>query len=133
MVFTASHKCYATAILDYLDPHKQYIQHRLFRDSCVYTDEGVYVKDLRILANRDLNDVILVDNAAYSFGFQLENGVPIIPFYENKNDQELKHLTTYLKMLSKEKNLREVNKRTFKLHLYTQYTSQEDVKNRVFA
>jgi len=25
MVFTASHKCYATAILDHLDPHKQYI------------------------------------------------------------------------------------------------------------
>lgn len=26
--------------------------------------------------------MILVDNAAYSYAFQLENGIPILPFYE---------------------------------------------------
>jgi CTD small phosphatase-like protein 2 len=30
----------------------------------------MYVKDLRVM-NRDLKDVILVDNAAYSYAFQL--------------------------------------------------------------
>jgi CTD small phosphatase-like protein 2 len=46
----------------------------------------VYVKDLRVIGNRNMNDMLLVDNAAYSFGFQLENGLPIIPFYDNKED-----------------------------------------------
>jgi len=52
----------------------------------VQTPEGVFIKDLRIFNNRNLEDILLVDNAAYSFGYQLENGVPIIPFYNNKND-----------------------------------------------
>lgn len=131
IVFTASHKSYATVVLDYLDPHKQYIQHRLFRDSCVYTDEGVYVKDLRVIANRNLQDMILVDNAAYSYGFQVDNGVPIIPFYENKSDTELKDLIPFLKSMAKVKDVREVIKKTFKSHLFSRYNSTEDLKEEV--
>jgi len=43
-----------------------------------------------------MKDLLIVDNAVYSFGFQLENGIPIIPFYEDKEDEELLHLTQYL-------------------------------------
>lgn len=68
----------------------------LFRDSCVITEEGVHIKDLRVI-NRDLKDMILVDNAAYSFGYQIENGVPIIPYYDNKTDEELKDLLEFIK------------------------------------
>ncbi len=32
IVFTASHKCYADTILDYLDPSLSNIQHTLYRD-----------------------------------------------------------------------------------------------------
>ena len=56
----------------------------------------MFIKDLRVIANRDLKDVLLVDNAAYSFGYQLENGIPIIPFYNDKEDRELMHLIQYL-------------------------------------
>jgi len=133
IVFTASHKCYANVVLDYLDPQKKYIQHRLYRDSCVYTDEGVYVKDLRVFADRDLKDLVLVDNAAYSFGFQLENGIPIIPFYENKTDLELKLLIPYLKRLANVKDVREVNKQTFKFHTYSQYNSMNEVLQNVIC
>jgi CTD small phosphatase-like protein 2 len=38
----------------------------------------------------------LVDNAAYSYAFQLDNGVPIIPYFKGKNDFELKALENYL-------------------------------------
>ena len=69
MIFTASHSCYANVVLDYLDPKNQYISGRLFRENCVTTDEGVYIKDLRVISNRNLSDMVLVDNAAYSFGF----------------------------------------------------------------
>ena len=68
MIFTASHGCYANVVLDYLDPQRLYIQHRLFRDSCIQTEEGVYVKDLRVI-NRDMCNMVIVDNAAYSFAY----------------------------------------------------------------
>jgi CTD small phosphatase-like protein 2 len=35
--------------------------------------------------NRDLKDVVLVDNAAYSYSFQLDNGIPVLPYYEGKD------------------------------------------------
>jgi len=65
----------------------------------VQTQQGVYVKDLRILGDRDLKDVVLVDNASFSYLYQISNGIPIIPFFDRKDDQELKHLLKYLKVL----------------------------------
>lgn len=49
------------------------------------------MKDLRLLG-RDLAKVVLVDNAAYSYAFQFSNGIPIIPFFEDKADLELRAL-----------------------------------------
>ena len=48
VVFTASHKTYADAVLDFLDPDRELIDARLYRDSCYQTEQGVYIKDLRI-------------------------------------------------------------------------------------
>jgi len=132
IVFTASHACYANVVLDYLDPHQQWIHHRLFRDSCVVTDEGVHIKDLRVIGNRNLSDMVLIDNAAYSFGFQIDNGIPIIPYYDNKNDQELLHLIPYLKYLGSGKDMRELNKQTFKFDIYHAHESPDMVLDRLF-
>jgi len=100
VVFTASHKFYADVVLDYLDPKRELIHHRLYRDHCYSTPDGVFIKDLRIIANRNIKDIVIVDNAVYSFGFQLENGIPIIPFYNNPDDEELKHLVNYIDCLA---------------------------------
>lgn len=77
VVFTASHSCYANVVLNLLDPFNEFITYRLFREHCVQTREGIYIKDLRIIANRDIRNVLIVDNATYSFGFQVYNGIPI--------------------------------------------------------
>jgi len=50
----------------------------------VTTEEGIYIKDLRIFSDRNINDIVIIDNAVYSFGYQIDNGIPIIPFYDNK-------------------------------------------------
>lgn len=68
-VFTASHKAYADAILDFLDPENKYFAFRLYRENCIQTKEGYYVKDLRILGNRRLEDLVIIDNSVYSFSF----------------------------------------------------------------
>lgn len=100
-------------VLDFLDPDGSLIQHRLYRDHCVQTEEGVYIKDLRIIANRDLKDIVIVDNAVYSFGFQLNNGIPIIPFYNDKKDEELLHLIYYINCLAGFDDIREQNRKAF--------------------
>lgn len=70
IIFTASHHSYADAILDELDPDGEIFQHRLYRQHCVVLGNEWHVKDLRIL-NRNLSEMVLVDNAAYSYAFQL--------------------------------------------------------------
>ena len=79
--------------------------------------DRVYIKDLRILKNIDLSQVILVDNAVYSFGYQLANGVPIIPFHDahttNVGDEELVHLVYYFNCIVESEDVREQNRRAF--------------------
>lgn len=83
VVFTASHKSYADAILDEIDPEGELVHHRLYREHCLHIEE-LYVKDLSRV-NRKLDRVVLVDNAASSFCLQLGNGIPILPFYDGKD------------------------------------------------
>jgi len=45
----------------------------------------MYVKDLRVI-DRDLSQILLVDNAAYSYSPQIDNGIPILPYYQGKKD-----------------------------------------------
>ena len=61
------------------------------------------IKDLRIIANRDLKDMVIIDNSALSFGMNVNNGIPILPFYDNVDDEELRHLTFYLNCLRESK------------------------------
>ena len=54
------------------------------------------MKDLRVFKNVDMKDMLLVDNAVYSFGVQLSNGIPITPFKEDKTDKEFLFLKRFL-------------------------------------
>lgn len=69
-----------------------------------------------------MSDIIIVDNASYSFGYQIENGLPILPYYDNKNDIELKNLISYLKSIHHVKDVREVNKKMLKINQFGDYT-----------
>ena len=49
------------------------------------TKNGFFIKDLRILKNRELKDIVIVDNLVHSFGFQIGKrcfqswNLPMIP------------------------------------------------------
>ena len=53
------------------------------------THNGLRIKDLRIIKNRSLSDIVIVDNLVHSFGLQIDNGIPILDFTNNKDDREL--------------------------------------------
>lgn len=124
MVFTASQQCYADRVLDYLDPSNQLIHHRLYRDSCL-PHQGLYIKDLRILANRRLQDIVIVDNAAYSFAYQLDNGVPILPWFDDRSDRELQHLMQYMRVWGSVEDVRAVNRKLFRLYSFCEEYRKE--------
>ena len=68
IVFTASAPEYANKIISAIDPKDEFFSFRLYRENCYLTDKGIYIKDLRIL-DRPMERMVLVDNAAYSYGF----------------------------------------------------------------
>jgi len=79
------------------------------------TKNGFYIKDLRIIKNRELKNMVIVDNLVHSFGFQVENGIPIIEWTGNKQDTELKYLSDYLIDAKKYDDIRDYNRQKLRL------------------
>ena len=89
VIFTAGVKVYADIVLDGLDS-KNKIDFKLYRQ---HTDivNGINIKDLSKLG-RDLSKVVIVDNICENFQRQPDNGLHIIDFEGDENDQELLYL-----------------------------------------
>lgn len=121
VIFTASHESYADAVLNLMDPHNEYFRYRLYRHHCstvMINNQIRYLKDLEIIQNINLKDMILIDNSVLSFAFQLDNGVPIIPYYNAPTDSELFLLSYYLGAIASYNDLREANRKNINLKDY---------------
>ena len=89
VIFTASTKNYADIVIDGLDC-KNLIDYKLYRE---HTDEynGINIKDLSKLG-RDLNKIIIIDNIEENYFLQPKNGLNIIDFEGDENDNELDYI-----------------------------------------
>jgi len=118
-IFTASHQAYADAVLDFMDPGKKYFKYRLYRNNCSLVDvDGTkfYVKDLDIFDEYyNLKDIVIIDNSVLSFIYHLENGIPIVPYYNEDKDGSLYIVGLYLMHIYKEDDLRVANKKYINL------------------
>ena len=88
-VYTASTEDYARPIVDFLNQKDKTIHGILHRKNCMETHNGFYIKDLRIIKNRELKDIVIIDNLVHSFGLQLDNGIPILEYLKGSEDREL--------------------------------------------
>ena len=52
-----------------------------------------------------MKDILIVDNSAYSFGFNVNNGIPILSYYEGENDWELLDLIDFLISIKNDSDL----------------------------
>ena len=111
LIFTASIKEYADAIIDYID-RKNVIKARFYRSECVKVNDLFFVKNLNGLEG-DLSKVVAVDNNLYSFANNLSNCALVSSFMGDKSDRELENLANYLKFLSDKADFREVNEQIF--------------------
>lgn len=119
VVFTASCKEYADTILDFLDPNNKYFKHRLYRDSCLFLEPGIYIKDLSIFENIPIENIIILDNCLLSFAHHLENGILVSSFYCDSEDTVLDNVIGYLDAEIKHTNdVRKTNSNTFKFSDY---------------
>jgi len=64
------------------------------------TKNGFFIKDLRLIENRQIKNVVLLDNYVHSFAFNIENGIPILEWKNEQDDDELLNMLGFLKDLS---------------------------------
>ena len=106
IVYTASNKNYADAIIDYIEEKRKYFSYRLYNTQCI-SKPGIYTyKYLSLLCeNRDIKDIILVDNRVRNYSLSIRNGIPIKEFKGDSEDYELIHLAKYMRLLASEPNI----------------------------
>ena len=136
IVFTAGVKNYAEPIINFLDPENELFVARFYRDTCTEVEvygTRLYTKDLRVFSGLDMDETLLIDNSIISLAYQLENGVPIMPYYNDSTDIEFDLLSDYLLSLDKKivkRNSERINlKALFKLVNETDYEVEEEIFN----
>lgn len=89
ILYTSGENDYAKAALNAIEKDYKYFQHKLSKDQCMeIPDLEFHTKDLRILlSNRDIKDIIVVENQVCNFMLQITNVIPIKDFHGDRSDQ----------------------------------------------
>ena len=109
-VYSASSKNYLNTIIKNIDKNN-IIKQCYCRDDCIMYVEDYeedfdkpnnkynYIKDLKKI-NKELRNIVFIDNNAISFKLQEKNGIPIKSWFDDYEDIELYKLIPILKNLS---------------------------------
>ena len=74
-----------------------------------------------------------MDNSVYCYGLQVNNGIPIIPFYNQKADRELLNLHDFLVGLGEVRDVRKAIAGYFRYDVFERwYENQAELVRRLF-
>ncbi len=133
VAFTAGKECYASQVLDAIDPHNRIFTQRLFRQHCHAAKGGIFVKDLRCVQGLDLSRAVLVDNSPLSFIYQPNNGILVSSWFDDIEDTALNSVLQLLHYLASEDDVRTVLQDLFGLGTilksYRAYVGCDNMRN----
>ncbi|CAD8057850.1 unnamed protein product [Paramecium primaurelia] len=127
VLFTAAKIEHATNMLKLIDPKKQY-----FKAICTIDNMIGKVKDLRIFQT-DLKDIVIIDNSPYNFIAQINNGLPILPFEGQNDDNQLEELLSYLEDLLLVDDVRIELAKKFKLQQFYKELNGRQAINKLYS
>ena len=76
-----------------------------------------------------MKNMVIVDNNAHSFALQLDNGIPILEWKDDRNDRELKYILHYLLELAGSDDVRTFNRKFLKLEELSNIQDIESIQN----
>ena len=97
ILFSSGTSEYVSPIIKNIEKNEKYFEHILYREHVTYDDNGSFFKNLNLL-NRDVKNVLIVDDNPKNFKHHKSNGICIKSFYgDTSNDKNtLKILGTIL-------------------------------------
>jgi len=108
IVYTSADKDYADEIIDFIESDRQYFAHRLYNSQCLIKENLYVFKELDLLCyNRNLKNILIVDNIVRNYSLDIKNGIPILDYEGSTDDLELVYLASYLRKLANEDNPQE--------------------------
>jgi len=112
IVFTAALPVYASPVLDKIDI-KNYIRHRLYRESTVMFKGQNFVKDIA-MCGRDMRRIVLIDNNPLAMVATPDNAVPIPSWFDQSDDRELEKVLAILREMRDLEDVRPYLKKKFR-------------------
>ena len=80
ILFSSGTSEYVSPIVKNIEKKEKYFEHILYRQHVTYDDSGNFFKNLNIL-NRNVKNILIVDDTCKNFKYHKLNGISIKPFY----------------------------------------------------
>ncbi|CAD8155419.1 unnamed protein product [Paramecium octaurelia] len=126
VLFTAAKQDHAINMLKIIDPNKKY-----FKAICTSEHMIDNVKDLRIFQT-DLKDIVIVENSPKKFIAQINNGIPILPYEGQQNDNQLELLLSFLEIVLLMDDVRVQLANIFKLQNFYKELNGKQAINKLY-
>lgn len=127
IIYTSLDEEFTTALIKKKLDKKGVIVSAVLPKKYCFKKNGYYIKDLRILKNRNLSKVVYLDSSVISSCNQMDNSLIIPPYSSDKNDRVLFGVLDKLKSMANERDVRVELRRIFSLSdLYGVYLKEEE-------
>ena len=87
ILFSLGTSEYVSPIIKNIEKKEKFFEHILYREHVTYDDNGNFFKNLNLL-NRDVKNILIVDDNSKNFKYHKSNGICIKPFYGDLNNDK---------------------------------------------